>query len=104
MKVTLLHPFVGGGLQSASLLGMGRLGSGYLGACLLKEGHTVRVLDAENGGDHRRRSSASCRGVPPSGHLRSELRWTHEIHAAANACKVVKRNQRGAPDRCRGTA
>ena len=98
MKVTLLHPFVGGGLQTHRF-GMGHLGLGYIGACCSRRATQSACWMPERG-DHRRRSSASCRGVP-SGHLRSDCDDSRNP-CGGERLQGRKRDQRGVPDCCRG--
>ena len=88
MRVTLLHPVTGSKLQTHRNL-TGHLGLGYIAASLLQRGHEVRVLDAKNVSitdDDIVRHVAEFR---PD--LFGATAMTHEIHAAAHACELVKR-------------
>ncbi len=88
MRITLLHPSRRSPLQSHRT-GNGHLGLGYLAAYLLQEGHTVRVLDAENEtvtDDTLRRHLLEFQPE-----LFGATAMTHEIHAAAEACAIVKK-------------
>jgi radical SAM superfamily enzyme YgiQ (UPF0313 family) len=67
---------------------MGHLGLAYIGACLLRDGHDVRVLDAKNeplGNDQIRRHALEFQ---PD--IFGATAMTHEIHAAADACGIAK--------------
>jgi len=88
MRITLLHPATKNHLQ-AHRSGIGHLGLGYLAACLLQRGHMVRVLDAKNDvvtddvlHQHLLEFQPELFGV---------IAMTHEVHAAADACAIVKR-------------
>jgi radical SAM superfamily enzyme YgiQ (UPF0313 family) len=88
MKITLLHPATESQIQTHRS-GNGHLGLGYLAAYLLQRGHTVRVLDAKNDlvtddvlCHHVREFQPGIFGVTA---------MTHEVHAAAHACTLVKR-------------
>lgn len=88
MRITLLHPATKSRLQTHRT-GPGHLGLGYLAAYLLKRGHMVRVLDAKNDvvtddvlRQHLLEFQPELFGVTA---------MTHEVHAAADACAIVKR-------------
>lgn len=88
MRITLLHPATESHLQTHRS-GNGHLGLGYLAAHLLRKGHSVRVLDAKNSlvtddvlRSHMRDFQPEIFGVTA---------MTHEVHAAARACAIVKR-------------
>jgi len=87
VKITLFHPFVGGVLQRHRF-GLGHLGLAYIGACLLKEGHTVRVLDAKNEAITDEDLRRHIEEFQPD--IFGVTAMTHEVHAAAHACTVVK--------------
>jgi radical SAM superfamily enzyme YgiQ (UPF0313 family) len=87
MRITLLHPATESHLQTHRY-GCGHLGLGYIAAVLLANGHQVRVLDAKNSivtDDVLRRHVAEFQ---PD--LFGVTAMTHEVHAAAHACAVVK--------------
>lgn len=88
MRITLLHPPIRNNIQ-AHRSGPGHLGLGYLAACLLQSGHTVRVLDAKNDvvtDDVLRRHLLEFRPE-----LFGVTAMTPEVHIAAQACAIVKR-------------
>jgi hypothetical protein len=61
VRITLFHACTGEALQKHRF-GLGHLGLAYIGACQLRDGHDVRVLDAKNepiGNDDIRRTSWS---------------------------------------------
>ena len=92
MRITLFHTFSGETLQKHRF-GAGHLGLGYIGACLLRDGNDVRVLDAKNeslGDDGIRRHVLAFQ---PD--VFGATAMTHEIHAAADACGIVKGVDRG---------
>jgi radical SAM superfamily enzyme YgiQ (UPF0313 family) len=87
MKITLLHPVTESQVQTHRNLN-GHLGLGYVAAYLLRQGHTVRVLDAKNDcvtndvlRHHVQEFQPDIFGVTA---------MTHEVHAAAEACAIVK--------------
>ncbi len=87
MRITLLRLPAGGRIQ-AHRDGVGHLGLAYIAAVLLQEGHEVAVLDARNTAlsdedlvNHLRAFDPQVFGVTA---------MTHEIHAAAEACRVAK--------------
>ncbi len=89
MRITLLHPAIKNYSQSHRR-NSGHLGLGYLAAYLVRQGHTVRVLDAKNEAvtdevlrQHLLEFQPEIFGVTS---------MTHEIHTAAEACAVVKRS------------
>ena len=88
MRITLLHPAIKNYCQTHRS-GQGHLGLGYLAAYLLQQGHAVRVLDAKNAvitddalREHVLEFQPELFGVTA---------MTHEIHAASDACALVKR-------------
>ena len=87
MRITLLQPATESHLQ-AHRNANGHLGLGYIAAYLLQKQHTVRVLDAKNAFVP---DEVLCKHVSE---FRPELfgvtAMTHEIHAAAHACALVK--------------
>ncbi|HVP55925.1 MAG TPA: radical SAM protein [Candidatus Eisenbacteria bacterium] len=87
MRITLLHPATGSHLQTHRS-GNGHLGLGYIAAVLLQKQHEVRILDAKNSlvnDDVLRRHVSDF-----TPQLFGVTAMTHEVHAAAHACSVVK--------------
>ncbi len=87
MRITLFHPATESHLQTHRS-GNGHLGLGYIAAMLLQKNHTVCVLDAKNSfvpDEVLRRHIAEVRPE-----LFGVTAMTHEAHAAAHACVVVK--------------
>jgi anaerobic magnesium-protoporphyrin IX monomethyl ester cyclase len=92
MRITLLHPATESHLQTHRS-GNGHLGLGYIASYLLQRGHRVRVLDAKNdvvNDDVLRRHLFAFKPE-----LFGVTAMTHEVHAAAHACAVVKDARRG---------
>jgi len=87
MRITLLRPAPEGPLQHHRA-GGGHLGLGYLAAYLLRDGHQVRVLDAINSSVTDDALAEHTTKFQP--HLFGVTAMTHEVHAAAHACSVVK--------------
>lgn len=87
MRITLFHTCTGEALQKHRY-GLGHLGLAYIGACLLRDGHDVRVLDAKNEplGDAEIRRHA----LEFQPNIFGATAMTHEIHAAADACGIAK--------------
>jgi radical SAM superfamily enzyme YgiQ (UPF0313 family) len=90
MNITLLHPEIKNYSQTHRK-GQGHLGLGYLAAYLMQQGHSVRVLDAKN----QRLTDEMLRQhlVEFKPEIFGVTSMTHEIHAAAAVCEVVKREQ-----------
>ena len=88
MRITLLHPATESRLQTHRS-GGGHLGLGYLAAYLLQQGHVVRVLDAKNDFVTDEVLRHHVHEFQPQ--LFGVTAMTHEVHAAANACAIVKR-------------
>ena len=88
MRITLLHPVTDSHLQTHRS-GSGHLGLGYLAAYLLRQGHSVRVLDAKN--DFVTDEVLSHHIIEFQPQLFGVTAMTHEVHAAASACAIVKR-------------
>jgi len=87
VRVSLLHPHTGSPLQTHRRQ-TGHLGLGWIAACLLQRGHSVQVLDAKNQpitDEDVRRHVAEFQP-----RIFGVTAMTHEIHAAAHACAVVK--------------
>lgn len=87
MRITLLHPEIKNYAQTHRK-GHGHLGLGYLAAYLVREGHSVRVLDAKNAKLSEEALQAHLREFQPE--IFGVTSMTHEIHTAAAACALVK--------------
>jgi anaerobic magnesium-protoporphyrin IX monomethyl ester cyclase len=87
LRVTLLHTYTGDRLQRHRFHD-GHLGLAYIAACLIRAGHTVKVLDAKNSDVTDEDVTRHIGEFQPD--IFGATAMTHEIHAAAHACEVVK--------------
>jgi len=87
MRITLLRPAPESQLQGHRC-GGGHLGLGYLAAYLLRDGHQVSVLDAQNSSVTDETLRRHVVDFQPD--LFGVTAMTHEVHAAVHACSVAK--------------
>jgi anaerobic magnesium-protoporphyrin IX monomethyl ester cyclase len=91
MRITLLNPAPESHLQIHHTSGLGWLGIGYLAAYLMRDGHQVRILDAKNSCLTSESLRKHVDDFQPQ--LFGVTAMTHEIHAAAHACSIVKQDR-----------
>jgi radical SAM superfamily enzyme YgiQ (UPF0313 family) len=87
MRVALINPCPDTDLQKHRH-GVGHLGLGYVAACLLREGHNVRIIDAKTENLGLSAVVERVREFTPD--LVGVTAMTHEITCAGRICEAVK--------------
>ena len=87
MRIALINPRPEGDLQQHRH-GVGHLGLGYVAACLLREGHDVRIIDAKTENLGLPATVRRVKDFTPG--LVGVTAMTHEIIGAARICDAVK--------------